>query len=230
MKRSIVWVLPLIAVMFLYYLSPSFWGDWAGAVLTQGKLKIQELSDPHAHDDDHKALTDKGHGNHADGNDTDHEKHAREPADEDQKHAQGHHDEHGDHGDEHRGEHDEHGGSKFGEGKTISDTREQDKAFQLSEKATSVLKIKTKFVRQSGRSLWIPEASFVEFQQHSAVYRLREGWYELVEVNPISRSGGGLLVSSKNLKKGQQVVISGVPLLHVAYLEASGQGGEGHAH
>jgi len=134
--------------------------------------------------------------------------------------------------DDHEGEdgHDEHGGSKFGPGKAITEVREKDQAFQLSKKATALLRIKTKNIRFSKGQARLPEKSLVEFQQHTAFYRFREGWYELVEVKLLARKGRYVFVEAQGLKNRQKIVVSGVPLLHVAYLEASGQGGKGHAH
>lgn len=102
----------------------------------------------------------------------------------------------------------------------------------LSKKAEEVMGILTTRVRKiAGENhFWIPIASLVEYQEHLGVYRKTKGWYELLRVKSIRRDGQQLLIGAKKLRAKDQVASAGVGLLRVAHLQASGQGGHGHAH
>jgi hypothetical protein len=79
----------------------------------------------------------------------------------------------------------------------------------------------------------VPARSLVYFQDEVGVYRLRNGWYKLVEIPaPEKKLSGAELVTirTEELQPGDQVIQTGVPLLRVAELEAWGGSGDGHGH
>ena len=140
-------------------------------------------------------------------------------------------DSHGEH--EHGGHDDEHGheASKFGKDKAIEEVKNGGRQFKLGKSAIKTLKLKTiKLDSPVAGAFEVPSSSIVDFQKEIAVYRKTGSWFELVEVSVIRRAKYSTQIKSKKLSKGDEIVNTGVSLLHVAHLEASGQGGQGHVH
>lgn len=165
------------------------------------------------------------------------------------KHEEGEHDDHGDeksaekegahghegkeegHGDHEEGGHEEEeeGGARFGEGKAITAGNKKD-GIQLSAKAVQTLKLAHAPVQSSGGNFKVPFKSAVFFQDEVGVYRFKDGWYKLIEVELVSKNSTEVVVKTSELKSGDQIVTSGVPLLRAAELEAWGGSGDGHGH
>ncbi len=185
-----------------------------------------EKKDKHDHavEKDHKEEDGHDHGKE--------EKHDEKDSDE-----HGHGDEgHSDHGEEKDGHGHEEESSKFGPGKAILGVKNEGQKFQLSPDSIQFLKIGfSKITRLpapgvASQSFSIPSEALVSFQNKKGVFILEDGWIELVEVNVLRKDGSQTFVESKAIHNGDEVATKGVPFLRVAHLEASGQGGEGHAH
>jgi len=199
---------------------------------------------------------DEKHADHAEGEKHDEhaadEKHEEHGADE--GHNKGHkHDEekeHSEEGHEH-GKKDAHGhgesgheeeSSKFGPGKAILAVKDEGLKYKLSPESLSFLKIKFGGISPSSQPsgkkdsklnevlFVVPRSAVAYFQAETSVYRLSDAWIEEVPVEIVKKEKDQLIVRSKKLKEEDQIAISGVHFLRTAQLEASGQGGEGHAH
>jgi len=175
----------------------------------------------------------------------DHDKHKEHPKTEHKDEEHNHreeekHDEHDGHNeDEHNheaheteGSH-EHGHEEeaFGKGKAITEVYNEGKKFKLSKASEKLLGIKTSPLEQLNSSTFIiPNEALVRFQSHLGVFIKNDDWFELIELKKATLAKGYVSIESLLLHKGVQIVTSGVPLLRVAHLQASGQGGKGHAH
>ena len=116
----------------------------------------------------------------------------------------------------------------WGKGKAIEAAKEE-KGIKLSSKAIKTNKIKFYFL--NGESEFdIPKKSIVKSQDKVGVYRVRSGWFKLVDVTIKSKSGTNLKVTSNSLIAGDKIVSSRVGLIKAAQLEAFGGGGHGHVH
>lgn len=180
----------------------------------------KQHSDKNSHDSDHK---ENHHKTHKDNHDEDNHEH--------DEHSDGHskdsHDTHGE------GEgHDEHESSKFGPGKAILEVKNEGQNFKLAMAAEQVMGIKSQLpvLTEEPHHFKVPRNSIVEYQEKIGLFRKRDGWYELIDARIIKTVNGESLVYSENLSVHDQIIYSGVGLLRVAHLEASGQGGKGHAH
>lgn len=125
-------------------------------------------------------------------------------------------------------EEEEEGAASVGPGKAITAASKQT-GIQLSEKAVQTLGLKTTTIESQNIHRLSPKA-VVSFQDEMGVYRLRSGWYKLIEIEISSKSAQEIVVKSAELKPGDQIVTEGVGLLRVAELEAFGGSGEGHGH
>ncbi len=158
------------------------------------------------------------------------------------------HDDHGDN-DEHGQEHDDKkkksdddshshdNDSHSDEGnksKAILEIEDDGNRFKLSSLSIKSIKLKYKQCEKIGKSkIKIPKEALVSFGNEYGVFVHKADWFELVEVSVESKSADSRIVSASyfsNTKTPCEIVVSGVPLLRVAQLEASGEGGEGHAH
>ncbi len=155
-----------------------------------------------------------------------HDEHEPESYDSDE------HEHESEHGGEHESEHEaeKNKGSK----KAIIDIHDEGRRFKLSIKAKKILKLKHETISKIGAGTFlIQNQSLVRFGEAFGVFVYRDEWFELIEVKVESKGSKKnimLKVSSKELKASDKIVVEGVPLLRVAQLEASGEGGEGHAH
>jgi hypothetical protein len=144
---------------------------------------------------------------------------------------------------EDKGKHDDHGGeeshghghgneeSRFGKGKAIEETKSDGNAFRLSPEAERVLAVRLGSVTRIGESAFqVPASALVEFQDRYGIFVKRDGWFWMLPIKLSGNDGTRVRLESGRLKDNDQVVVSGTPLLRVAHLEATGQGGQGHAH
>lgn len=104
------------------------------------------------------------------------------------------------------------------------------KEFEISKEAVEFLKIETgKIKKESGR-FKIPKKSLVYFQNKTGIYVKENHHFKLIEVVSFQLQGQFAFVQSEELSDGDEVVVSGVSFVRIAHLEATGQGGQGHAH
>ena len=107
---------------------------------------------------------------------------------------------------------------RIGQGKAVIAANEKE-GFKLSEKAQKNLSLS--FSKVNSPSLSVPTSALISFQDFLAIYRLRDGWFRLVEIEP-SIHGEMATFSSKDLKSGDQVVVSNGGLLRVVELDVFG--------
>ena len=114
----------------------------------------------------------------------------------------------------------ENGASKdrIGPGKAVVAANEKE-GFKLSEKAQKSLKLA--FAQVNHQTITVPSSSLVKFQDFLGVYRLRDGWFRLVEVEPTIR-GDQAIFSSKDLIPGDQMIVQNSGLLRVVELDIFG--------
>lgn len=129
-------------------------------------------------------------------------------------------------GEEHKEEAEE-ASPGVGPNKAITEA-DHEKGFKLSPEATKTLAIKSAPATHltSGGGI-VPKSALAFFQGEVGVYRLRDGWYKLVEVTLTPKTSS---IKTNEFKANDQIVVEGVPLLRIADLDASGGNEEGHGH
>lgn len=222
--------------------------------------KTHNENDGHSHSKkktkkhDHKKghSDEDGHGHHDDNdgnhskkkkNKVKHQKQKKNHDDDDDGHDHGHDESenkdesHGDHDDDEEGHddhgsHDEHGSDNFGKGKAITEVQDEGKSFSLAEEAQDLMGLKYSVVTKArnSKNFVVPNESLIYFNDEKGIF-IKEGkWFELVEVRIVKKGSLKSVIAAKNLSHGQRIVVAGTGLLRVAHLQASGQGGKGHAH
>lgn len=101
-----------------------------------------------------------------------------------------------------------------GPGKAVLEADKQ-KGLRLSEKAIKVAGLKTMAVA-STNPIEVPISAVVFFQDFTGVYRGRDGWFKLIEMDLIKQTGTRVSFVSKDFARGDQIVVSGA-----AYLRAT---------
>lgn len=107
---------------------------------------------------------------------------------------------------------------RIGPGKAVTSASEKE-GFKLSEKAKWNLNLSVESV--AGQTVTVPKKSLVSFLDFLAVYRLRDGWYRSIEVEP-TIEGDYATFSSKEFRAGDQVVVENSGLLRVVELDVFG--------
>lgn len=109
--------------------------------------------------------------------------------------------------------------------KLISDkaviAADKDKGFKLSEPAVQRLGITYETLNDS-KTFKVPSSAIVYHESEAGIYIVKEGWFKLVDVEIEKLSGKDIFISSTSLNNGLKVVVSGVPLLRIAELDAFG--------
>lgn len=109
--------------------------------------------------------------------------------------------------------------ARIGPGKAILEAT-MDNGIRLSEKAAHNLELFLSPVKQSG-FITVPTSALVKFQDFYGVYRKRDGWFKMVEVEPSIKNGTSV-ISSKELKIGDEIVVANADLLRVVDLDVWG--------
>ncbi len=180
----------------------------ASLLVTLGVASVLFAEDDHH---DHDSKKEEAHqDNHDEKNEKheDHEKHDEHADDKSES----------DHGDE------EESTGGVGPGNAVTAADEHD-GIKLSDKAIQTIGLKS----ETWNGLSISEQSLVYHQDKTSVYRLKDGWYKLVPVTIVSKTGGLVQITATDLSTGDAVVSSGVALLRVADLDAF-SGEVGHSH
>lgn len=107
---------------------------------------------------------------------------------------------------------------RVGPGKAVIAANEKE-GFKLSEKAQQSLNLS--FSKITSSKISVPSDALISFQDFLAVYRLRNGWFRLIEVEPRTQ-GQQATFTSKELNPGDQVVIANGGLLRVVELDIFG--------
>lgn len=191
----------------------------------------EEHEDEHGHEEEgHVSEGEKKKHEHGEADGHEHAKEKSSKKEDEHAHEEGGHDDHGEgeEGGGHGDHEEEEGGTRFGPGKAITAANKKD-GIQLSEKATKTLGLSHITATGTG-TFKLPFKSAVFFQNEVGIYRLKNGWHKLIEVELISKTTTEVVVKSSELKSGDQVAKDGVPLLRAAELEAWGGSGDGHGH
>ncbi|RZF21715.1 hypothetical protein DAY19_08480 [Halobacteriovorax vibrionivorans] len=107
---------------------------------------------------------------------------------------------------------------RIGPGKAVIAANEKE-GFKLSEKAKNNLNITVKEVNSA--IVTVPKKSIISFLDFYSAYRLRDGWYRAVEIEP-NFEGDKAIFSSNQFKVGDKVVIENSGLLRVVELDVFG--------
>jgi len=73
-----------------------------------------------------------------------------------------------------------------------------------------------------GEQQLLPKSALVFYQDKIGIYRLRDGWFKLVEVKVIRRDEKTATIQLKDSNSNDQIVISGGALMRVAEMDAFG--------
>jgi hypothetical protein len=125
-------------------------------------------------------------------------------------------------------DHEEEASSNVGHGNAVT-AADKHVGLQLSPEALKTLGIKTQLLPAASG---LPKSAIVAFKDETGVYRLREGWYKLIEghVQPQGNRVRFTPHDNHDFRPGDHVVVEGVPLLRVTELDAFSSGDAGHAH
>lgn len=149
---------------------------------------------------------------------------------EEHEEGEGHEGEEGGHHEEGEGHREEEEESSSSVGPENAVTAANPEAgLQLSDEAFKTLGIKTQPLPADNI---FPKQAIVYFKDETGVYRLRDGWYKLIEGEAESQGNRVRFTPHKrqDLRAGDQIVVDGVPLLRVAELDAFSSGDAGHGH
>jgi hypothetical protein len=100
---------------------------------------------------------------------------------------------------------------------------------KLSKAAIETLGIKTSPISVVGSQARVPGKSVLSYQEEHGLYRLRDGWFKLVDLKvTVKNPSADISIQTSELKPGDQVVTEGAELLRLADLNVwSGEeGGE----
>lgn len=101
--------------------------------------------------------------------------------------------------------------------------------FQISPQAEKNFEIKRiKVVDLKAQS--VPKAAIVTTGTEVNLYRYRKARYKRIDFETLRKSGSTLIIKSKDLAIGDEIVIQGMGLLRIAEIAAFGGAPEGHSH
>lgn len=101
--------------------------------------------------------------------------------------------------------------------------------FQISPQAEKNFEIKRiKVVDLKAQS--VPKAAIVTTGTEVNLYRYRNARYKRIDFETLRKSGSTLVIKSKDLAIGDEIVIQGIGLLRIAEIAAFGGAPEGHSH
>lgn len=108
---------------------------------------------------------------------------------------------------------------RVGPGKAVVEATEKD-GLKLSDKALKNLDLE--FITASSAStLAVPATALVHFQDFTAIYRERAGWFKMVEIEPILR-GPTAHFTSKDISPGDRIVTRNSGFIRVIDLDVFG--------
>lgn len=171
----------------------------------------QKKQDEHEHkdEDSHDHEKEESHDHGKEGEHSDEEEHA---------HSEEEGDEHG-HGE---------ANSQVGPDKGILEASEDD-GIKLSPEAEKNFDIE-KFEVTSLNTILINKSTLVTSGVETNLYRYRNGFYKRIDFKVLSKDGGKLTITSKDLSKGDSIVTKGSGFILIAEIAAFGGAPEGHSH
>ena len=121
--------------------------------------------------------------------------------------------------------------AKHEESNSNEDHQEEEEEFELSAKAIKLMKIEAVPIKAlKSNEYGIPNSALVRYGEKYGIYKFDGEHFKLINLTNIKKEQTVFISKSELLKTGDLIVVKGVPLLRVAHLQASGQGGEGHGH
>lgn len=116
--------------------------------------------------------------------------------------------------------------SSVGAGKAVLEAKEG-LGFKLSEAAMKTLEVKLETVTARG-AVFVPASSIANLKGETGVYRLRQGYFKLIEgeVSDGKERVRFVPQNTGDVIKGDQIAITAVPLLRVTELDVMGEGDE----
>lgn len=201
----------------------------ADATEPKPKPERQKLETPHAHSEDdhdhkHDESTEKEKGGHAHKEGSEAHDHSHEEGEKGHDHA--HKDGDGDdHGHAH-GEEEEQSAS-VGPDKGIVEANDES-GFKLSPEAFKNFELK--FVNVSSGTLTLPRSAIVLAGEETNLFRMRKDFFKRIDFKIVRQSEKEIVVQSKDLSPGDQIVVAGLGFLRIAELAAFGGVAHGHSH
>jgi hypothetical protein len=157
--------------------------------------------------------------------------HGHSHEEEESAHADGHDkDDHAEKKDEHgHGEHEEEEAApNVGPDKGIIEASEED-GIKLSPEALKNFGIKT--IKLTSQGPWsVPISARLLAAEEVNLYRVRAGAFKRVDFNVVKKASDTMMITSSDLKAGDEIVISGIGFLRIAEISAFGGAPEGHSH
>ncbi|HON80631.1 MAG TPA: hypothetical protein PK544_19220 [Spirochaetota bacterium] len=138
---------------------------------------------------------------------------------------------------EHHGEDEHEAGSRsepgnFGKDMAVT-AADREKGIQLSPKALRTTGIATtplSTYRTEGGIFRVPKSAVIHYEEKTAVYILRDGWFLLSPVSGVHEAGNVTIIKIPGAKTTDSIVIKKTAILRLAHLEAFGASGHGHGH
>ncbi|HRK07521.1 MAG TPA: hypothetical protein PLZ57_07105 [Pseudobdellovibrionaceae bacterium] len=154
---------------------------------------------------------------------------AKEDHDEaSEKHDHDHdHESESEHEHEHEGEEEENASVGPEKGILIA---EEKNGFKLAPEAEATFGLKRMTIATGSMAFAIPKTAIVTAGTETNVFRYRAGFYKRIDFEVVSKSQTTLMIRSKELAPGDQIVTSGLGFLRVAEITAFGGGAHGHSH
>lgn len=118
--------------------------------------------------------------------------------------------------------------SQVGAGKGIVSASEEH-GIQISPQAEKVFEIQRVTIQQT-QTIELPKTAVVTAGTEVNLYRYRDGHYKRIDFELIRKTEKQIVVLSKDLKKGDEIVVRGMGLLRIAEIAAFGGAPEGHSH
>jgi hypothetical protein len=101
--------------------------------------------------------------------------------------------------------------------------------FKLSSEALKNFELKVQ--KLQGYGPWpVSKRSVLHSGEETNLYRLRDGFFKRIDFQVVKKSNDQLFVASKDLRDGDEVVVSGLGFLRIAELAAFGGVSESHSH
>lgn len=107
--------------------------------------------------------------------------------------------------------------AQIGPGKAV-EAFDSHKGIKLSAKAQKTLGIET--MKATGKSHTVGQNAVLLTQDKSSVFVKHDGWFKIIPVK-VQSNGQSRIVSSKDIHAGDEIVVGGVALLRVAYMNVA---------
>lgn len=114
--------------------------------------------------------------------------------------------------------------AQVGPGQAVESYDEHD-GLKLSAKALKTLNIKTIKMTVDANAT-VPKSALVNVKEDKSIYILRDGLFKFVTVKINSSDTENSKITTPDLKSGDEIVVSGAPLLRVAHINLIATGSE----